>query len=128
MVCWESKLSENGGSLTLEDSYALSNSAYSRTKGQDAIFANVKDRVDGSSRIQYTNVLVNFTMDQCRDALCMRPYMILKDAEGNLVTVYGGIVTRSIGYIALQNANVFAKGTAAYEYVHSIITHCYPTV
>ena len=48
--------------------------------------------------------------------------------QGQLVTVYGGIVTRSIGYIALQNADVFSQGTPAYDYVHSIISYCYPTV
>ena len=128
VVCWKSDLEANGGVLTIHDSYAKSNYAYSRTNKMDAIFANITDSVTGMPRVQYTNVLVNFTNEQCKNALCMRPYMVLKDAQGQLVTVYGGIVTRSIGYIALQNADVFSQGTPAYDYVHSIISYCYPTV
>jgi len=123
LVCWQEQLDANGGSLTLDDSYAMSNFAYSRANGKDAVFADTED-----GRIRYTNVLVNFTMDQCRQALCMRPYMILKAADGSRVVLYGGIVIRSIGYIALQNADVFPEGSDSYNYVHSIIAHCYPTV
>ena len=55
----------------------------------------------------------------------MRPYMILENAAGEQVTIYGGIVYRSIGYIAYQNRSVFAVGSAAYNYVWEIIHHVY---
>ena len=55
----------------------------------------------------------------------MRPYMILEDAEGKQVTIYGGIVYRSIGYIAYQNRAAFTPGSAAYNYVWDIIHHVY---
>ena len=57
----------------------------------------------------------------------MRSYMILKDAEGNDITIYGGVVQRSIGYIAAQNAKTFDPVTeaSAYNYVRDIIRHVY---
>ena len=55
----------------------------------------------------------------------MRPYMILADAGGNEITLYGGIVERSIGYIAAQNHDTFGAGTEARDYVWNIITHVY---
>ena len=51
----------------------------------------------------------------------MRPYIKLINKEGQTVVLYGGTVSRSIGYVAQQNANTFAKGTAGYKYVHEII-------
>ena len=74
---------------------------------------------------QYTNVLVGFTNDQCKDDIAMRPYIILEDAEGEQFTLYGGTIYRSIGYIAYQNRNAFQPGTAAYNYVWEIIHHVY---
>ena len=55
----------------------------------------------------------------------MRPYIILEDAEGNEVTLYGGIIRRSIGYIAWQNRNSFQPGDPAYDYVWEIIHYVY---
>lgn len=55
----------------------------------------------------------------------MRPYMKLLDENGEEVVIYGGIVYRSIGYIAYQNRNAFQPGSAAYEYVWSIIHNVY---
>ena len=75
--------------------------------------------------MQYTNVLVGFSNDQCRDDIAMRSYMILEDAEGNTVTIYGGTIHRSIGYIAWQNRSAFAPGTGAYNFVWEIIYHVY---
>ena len=74
---------------------------------------------------QYTNVLVGFSDDQCIPDIVMRPYIILSDAEGNQVTLYGGSIYRSIGYIAWQNRNVFQPGSASYDYVWGIIHHVY---
>lgn len=78
--------------------------------------------------MQYTNVLVGFTLDECKDDIAMRPYMILEDEHGEQMTIYGGIVHRSIGYIAWQNKDVFTPGSAAYNYVWEIIRHVYAEV
>ena len=75
--------------------------------------------------VQYTNVLVGFTLDQCKDDIAMRPYIILKGGDGTQYTIYGGTIYRSIGYIAYQNRNVFKPGTASYDYVWEIIHHVY---
>ena len=80
---------------------------------------------DTGSLIQYTNVLVGFTDEDCREDIAMRPYIILADETGETVTIYGGIVYRSIGYIAWQNRNAFTPGSAAYEYVWNIIRYVY---
>ena len=107
-----------GGSLTLSDSYAKSNYAYKRGIS-DAVYA----KADGLT--QYTNVLVGFTMDQCSQDIAMRPYIKLKDASGDVITIYGGIVQRSIGYIAWQNRDTFAIGSDGYNYIWEIIQAVY---
>ena len=107
-----------GGSLTLSDSYAKSNYAYKRGIS-DAVYA----KADGLT--QYTNVLVGFTMDQCSQDIAMRPYIKLKDAPGDVITIYGGIVQRSIGYIAWQNRDTFAIGSDGYNYIWEIIQAVY---
>lgn len=75
--------------------------------------------------IQYTNVLVGFNDNQCAEDIAMRPYMKLLDENGEEFVIYGGIVYRSIGYIAYQNRNAFQPRSAAYEYVWSIIRNVY---
>ncbi len=103
------------GSDTLNLGNGKSNFAYKKGNA-DPIFA----KVDGM--IQYTNVLVGFTDAQCQPDLVMRPYIKLKDtATGETVTLYGGSVTRSIGYVAWQNRDTYKPGTASYKYVWSII-------
>lgn len=116
-VAWASQLGRNKP-LVLGKSYVRYNYAYNKETGDDPIHA---DNVDG--RMQYTNVLVGFELDQCKDDLAMRPYMILEDAEGNEITLYGGIVVRSIGYIAtvIQNQQEYAPDTPEYEYLQKII-------
>ena len=104
--------------LVLGPEYAKSNYAYKRGV-TDPVFAQTADK------IQYTNVLVGFTLDQCKEDIAMRPYMILENKSGEKITLYGGIVYRSIGYIAWQNRNVFQPGDAAYDYVWDIIHHVY---
>ena len=74
---------------------------------------------------QYTNVLVGFNLDQCKEDLAMRPYIILENAEGEQFTIYGGTIYRSIGYVAYQNRNAVKPGTAAYNFVWEIIHHVY---
>jgi len=116
-LCWSSDLT-GGASLVLGQSYTRSNHAYKKGVA-DPVFAY------SGSLMQYTNVMVGFTNEQCKDDFAMRSYIILEDAEGNQVTIYGGTVYRSIGYIAYQNRAAFAPGSAAYEYVWDIIHHVY---
>ncbi len=97
---------------------AKSNYAYKKGVA-DPVFAT------SGNLVQYTNVLVGFTNDQCKEDIAMRPYIILQDAQGNQVTLYGGIIYRSIGYIAYQNRTVFKTGSEAYNYVWEIIHHVY---
>ena len=94
------------------------NYAYKRGVN-DPVFATV------NGRCQYTNVLVGFTMEDCKQTLTLRPYIILKDQAGVLYTLYGGCVSRSIGYIAKQNENTYKPGTEGYRYVHEIINAVY---
>lgn len=117
LLCWASEVRNN--SLSLSDSYARHNYAYSRAAGTDPVF-----RVSGG-RVQYTNVLVGFTNAQCVDDIAMRPYISLTTPDGQKVTLYGGIVRRSIGYIAYQNRNAFSPGSAAYNYIWDIIHSVY---
>lgn len=106
------------GTPTLENSKSH-NFAYKKGKA-DPVFARV------GGMIQYTNVLVGFSLEDCKDTLTLRPYIILKDmTTGETVTLYGGCVSRSIGYIAKQNENTYKPGTAGYKYVHEIIDAVY---
>ena len=104
------------GTPTLENSH---NFAYKKGKA-DPVFARA------GGMIQYTNVLVGFSLEDCKDTLTLRPYIKLKDTTtGETVTLYGGCVSRSIGYIAKQNENTYQPGTAGYKYVHEIIDAVY---
>ena len=104
------------GTPTLENSQKH-NYAYKKGKA-DPIFS----RANGM--IQYTNVLVGFSLDDCKDTLTLRPYIILKDtATGETVTLYGGCVCRSIYQVAQQNENTYKPGTAGYKYIHEILDY-----
>ena len=105
-----------GGDLTLQN--GKSNYAYKRGVA-DPVFAYA------GSLVQYTNVLVGFSNEDCKEDIAMRPYIILQDAAGTSYTLYGGTVYRSIGYVAYQNQNSFRPGTAAYDYVWEIIHYVY---
>ena len=111
VVAWSKELGDKP--LTL--STGSSNYAY-RKGVSDPVFANVGDRT------QYTNVLVWDSLPDEKYAMdiAMRPYIILSK-DGETVTLYGGTVIRSIGYVAQQNADTFPKGSAGYKYVHDII-------
>ena len=117
LLAWAKDVDENNP-LILGQPYVKSNYAYKRDVA-DPIYSR-----DGQN-VYFTNVLVGFTNDQCKDDLAMRPYLIMEDEKGNQVTIYGGVIYRSIGYIAYQNRNAFQPGTAAYEYVWEIIHHVY---
>ena len=116
-LCRASAL-EGGAPMVLGTPGVKSNYAYKRGVA-DPIFK------DTGSLIQYTNVLVGFTDEDCKEDIAMRPYIILEDEKGETVTLYGGTVYRSIGYIAYQNRNAFAPGSNAYNYVWDIIHYVY---
>ena len=116
-LCWASEIAA-GDALVLGRPFTRSNYAYKKGVA-DPVFAN------SGNLTQYTNVLVGFSLDQCRDDIAMRPYIILQDGAGNQITLYGGTIYRSIGYIAYQNRNVFKSGTGSYKYVWEIIHHVY---
>lgn len=112
VVQWADTLGSN--TLNLDNSNKH-NYAYKKGKA-DPVFALE------NGMIQYTNVLVGFTDAQCQPDLVMRPYIKLIDtATGETVTLYGGSVTRSIGYVAWQNRDTYKPGTASYKYVWNII-------
>ena len=116
VVQWVDDL--HGASLTL----ANGKHNYAYKKGvADPVFNTTGDLT------QYTNVLVwdSLTNAQLGQDIVMRPYIILKGTDGKQVTLYGGTVSRSIGYIAYQNRAVFNPGTAAYKYVWDIIHAVY---
>ena len=116
LLAQTSKLENNP--LVLGGANVKSNYAYKKDVA-DPVFKYA----DGL--IQYTNVLIGFTDEQCKEDIAMRPYMKLLDENGEEFVIYGGIVYRSIGYIAYQNRNAFQPGSAAYEYVWSIIHNVY---
>ena len=118
LVAWDYEI--YGTVLTLEHPSAKTAFAYKKGEA-DPIYKVT------SSDTQFTNVLVGFSNDQCVPDLSMRPYMKLQDKDGKVLTVYGGVVHRSIGYIALQNRKAFQPGTDSYEYIWSIIHHVYGT-
>jgi len=116
VLAWASEVSAS--SLVLGASGAKSNFAYKRDVA-DPVFSS------GGGMTQYTNVLVGFNNDQCKADIVMRPYIVLRSPDGRDITVYGGVVQRSIGYIAYQNRAVFPSGSAADSYVWDIIHHVY---
>ena len=116
VVSWTDALG-NDRFLRLGESYAHSNYAYRKGEA-DPVFA----RKNGI--IQYTNVLVleNLTEADYDKDLTLRAYIRLRNTEtGKTVTLYGGTVTRSIYYVATQNADTYKPGTAGYKFVHKII-------
>ena len=116
VVQWADTLGSN--TLNLDNSNKQ-NYAYKKGKA-DPIFS----RANGM--IQYTNVLVGFSLEDCAKDLILRPYIKLKDmTTGETVTLYGGSVCRSIGYVAKQNENTYKPGSSGYKYVHKIINAVY---
>lgn len=115
-AAWTEALPEE--SLVLGGSHTMSNFAYKRD-----VAAPIFRDADGQT--QYTNVLVGFSQAQCAQDLTRRSYILLENARGQRVTLYGGQGVRSIGYIAWQNRDTFNPGTEAYEYVWTIIRGVY---
>ena len=118
LICWKTDVT-SGDDFSLDMSCARHNYAYLKGKA-DPVFA----RQDG--KMLYTNVLVGFSLEDCAKDLILRPYIKLKDmTTGETVTLYGGSVCRSIGYIAKQNENTYKPGSSGYKYVHKIIDAVY---
>ena len=118
LICWNTDVT-SGDDFSLDMSCARHNYAYLKGKA-DPVFA----RQDGKTL--YTNVLVGFSLEDCAKDLILRPYIILKDmTTGETVTLYGGSVCRSIGYIAKQNADTYKPGSSGYKYVRKIIDTVY---
>lgn len=117
IVAWAEDL--KGDDLVLSTPNVKGGQAYSKAAKKDAVYKKT------GSQVQYTNVLVGLTDENCKPDLVMRPYMILKDASGREITLYGGPVQRSIGFIAYQNRAAFNSGTPSYEYIWSIIHAVY---
>ena len=104
----------NGKALTL--STGNPGYAYDADSGKDPIFGR------SGGRVQYTNVLVwnELAVDKYNENIVMRPFIKLRKGTQELI-IYGGTVSRSIGYVAKQNAKTFPEGSAGYKYVHDII-------
>ena len=118
LICWNTDV-PSGDDFSLDMSCARSNYAYLKGKA-DPVFA----KQDG--KMLYTNVLVGFGLEDCAKDLVLRPYIKLKDmTTGETVTLYGGSVCRSIGYIAKQNENTYKPGSSGYKYVRKIIDAVY---
>ena len=118
LICWNTDVA-SGDDFSLDMSCARHNYAYLKGKA-DPVFA----KQDG--KMLYTNVLVGFSLEDCAKDLILRPYIKLKDmTTGETVTLYGGSVCRSIGYIARQNENTYKPGSSGYKYVHKIIAAVY---
>ena len=118
LICWNTDVT-SGDDFSLDMSCARHNYAYLKGKA-DPVFGKE------NGKMLYTNVLVGFSLEDCGKDLILRPYIKLKDtATGETVTLYGGSVCRSIGYIAMQNADTYKPGTPGYKYVHKIIDAVY---
>ena len=118
LICWNTDVT-SGDDFSLDMSCARHNYAYLKGKA-DPVFARQ------GGKTLYTNVLVGFSLEDCAKDLILRPYIKLKDmTTGETVTLYGGSVCRSIGYIAKQNADTYKPGSSGYKYVHKIIDAVY---
>ncbi len=117
IAIWKTDLGTSD--LTLETPNIKSNYAYSKEKKTDPIFSKA------NGLIQYTNVLTFTEMAKCIPDLVLRPYMKVADEDGAVLVLYGGMITRNIGYIAYQNRNAFKSTSAAYKYIWEIIHAVY---
>jgi len=95
--------------------------AYSKESGADAVFAQT------NTAVQFTGMLTDLDLEQSTRDLMTRPYMVL-EKDGEQTVLYGGQLVRSIGYVALQNKDVFRKGTSDYEFIWKIIAYAYPEI
>ena len=106
---------ENSSNPTLTTS-VLHNYAYRRGSANPVFMTT--DSVE-----QFTNAVTFSSLDKCRLKLVIRPYMTITNGI-DTITLYGGVIHRSIGSIANQNRNAFAAGTSQYEFIQSILKAC----
>lgn len=116
-IAWADQISQNKP-MVKGKSYVSSNYAYSKENGKDPEYAYKGDMT------LYSNVMTGFSHEQCADDIAIRPYMILTDGEKD-VTIYGGIVKRSIGHICYQIRNTYEPGSESYEFVWDIIKNVF---
>ena len=76
-----------------------------------------------NGRDWFTGMLTNLPDDP--ETLSMdilsRPYVVL-ERDGEQIVIYGGTVRRSVYYVATQNRDVYAPGTAYDNFIENIIT------
>ncbi len=116
LVEYGTQVQKAGGTKIMKSQAYFTNE---KGKLEDRIFAQSKK----DNFIQYTGAFV-FDGDNAETSkmeLQIRTYMILQDANGNQVTIYGGELQRTIGYVALQNQNTYKNGTAADKFIENII-------
>ena len=72
----------------------------------------------------FTGMLTDLPGDAATLAkdILSRPYAVFENADGDQITLYGGSIQRSIYYVALQNKDTWASGTAYDNYVEKIIS------
>ena len=71
----------------------------------------------------FTGMLTDLPGDAATLAkdILSRPYAVFENADGDQITFYGSSIQRSIYYVALQNKDTWASGTAYDNYVEKII-------
>lgn len=117
------KLTEYG-TIVGNDAYLTSSVVFGSPKTASATF-NDKPFASSGSTDSYTVGLTFNDMAQCKVVFSMRPYMKLTKGSVSVV-LYGGIVHRSIGYVAWQNRNAYNPNTQPtnYNFIQSIIKYC----
>ena len=77
-----------------------------------------------NGRNWFTGVLTGLDTDAqtITDGINTRPYAELKLADGTTLTLYGGTLNRSIYYVAVQNKDYFAAGSAHDNFVEGLIS------
>ena len=114
VVAW----TDTNGSPTLDGAGVIVGETYRRGSRNNII-------ADDGSTVTFANVLVFKEMDKTIRPLSIRAYAVLSDGEGNTVTLYGGILVRSIYAVAQQSAaaNEFSVGSAGYNFLKNIIDY-----
>lgn len=117
------KLAEYG-TIVGNDTYLTGSVILGSPKTASAAF-NDKPFAHNGSVDSYTVGLTFNDMEQCKVTFSMRPYMKLTNGSED-VTLYGGIVHRSIGYVAWQNRSAYDAKTQPtnYNYIQDIIRYC----
>ncbi|MBQ7920026.1 MAG: hypothetical protein IJ324_08825 [Lachnospiraceae bacterium] len=87
----------------------------------DTTYNRVLETVGGKER--FGSVLIDQPTSRYATELAFRSYMILEDAGGNQVTLYGAPVSRSIYTLAktILARGEFAEGTDGHNFVKSIV-------